>query len=221
METKKLYRERFTKTELIMKKAVWHTLVTCFFQKYIDYDDTVLDIGAGYCEFINSIKCNKKIALDTNPDIKKFAGLDVETVLDDCTTMNKIKSNSIDVIFMSNLLEHLRSIAKVELTLIQCKRVLKPNGKLLILQPNVKYAYKEYWDFFDHVTPLSHKSMIEVLARVGLEPVEIIPRFLPYSTKSRIPKATTFIQLYLKNKWLWRILGKQMFIISKKSEAGK
>src|SRR2546425_1038832 len=34
----------------------------------------------------------------------------------------------------------------------------------LVLQPNIRYAFKVYWDFFDHNLPLSHASMLEALA---------------------------------------------------------
>jgi hypothetical protein len=44
-------------------------------------DSTVLEIGAGYCEFINSIRAKRKVAFDLNRDIKKFAKDSVEVVI--------------------------------------------------------------------------------------------------------------------------------------------
>lgn len=211
-----LYRARFTQKELDNKLKVWKVLTKHFFQKYVKRTDTVLDVGAGYCEFINNIKAKKKIALDINKDTKKFANSDVEVILDDCRKMKKIKSNSIDMVFISNFLEHMYNADDVEAVLVESKRVLKKEGLLLILQPNIKYAYKEYWDYFDHVVPLSHKSTAEALLKVGFKLIEIRPKFLPYTSKASVPKWKFLIILYLKLRIAQRIMGKQMFVVAQK-----
>jgi predicted SAM-dependent methyltransferase len=86
-----------------------------------------LKIGAGYCEFITNIKAKKKIALDLNPDIKKFAGDDVEAVIASSTDMKEIQKESIDVVFVNNFFEHL-SKEDIIKTLREVYRVLKRNA---------------------------------------------------------------------------------------------
>jgi len=86
----------------------------------------------------------------------------------------------------------------------------------MILQPNIRYAYKEYWDFFDHYIPLSHKSLIEVLQMVGFRIDKVLPQFLPYTTKNKIPKNVILVKLYLKLPFIWKLIGKQMFILARK-----
>jgi hypothetical protein len=56
----------------------------------------VLEICAGYCEFINSIKAKRKLAFDLNPDCKKYAVEDVEVIINSSTNMQNIKNESID-----------------------------------------------------------------------------------------------------------------------------
>ena len=56
------------------------------------------------------------------------------------------------------------------------------------MHPNIRYLYKDYWDFFDHHIPLTDKSIAEGLEVVGFEVEMAIDRFLPFTTKSRIPK---------------------------------
>ena len=211
-----LYRARFTQKELDDKLKVWQILTKHFFQRYVKRTDTVLDVGAGYCEFINNIRAKKKIALDINKDTKKFAAPDVEVILDDCRNMGKIKSNSVDVVFISNFLEHMPNADDVEKVLIETKRILKKEGQVLILQPNIKYAYREYWDYFDHVVPLSHKSTAEALLKNDFKLVEVRPRFLPYTSKSKVPKWSFLIIIYLKLKIAQKLLGKQMFVVAQK-----
>ena len=72
MNVQKIYSERFSDQDLIHKQKIWQLLCKHFFQRYVRDSDTVLDIAAGYCEFINNIKCARKIALDINPDTTRM-----------------------------------------------------------------------------------------------------------------------------------------------------
>jgi hypothetical protein len=53
---KRLYESRFNPQERKAKLALWKVLVNNFLQNYVTVNDTVLDIGGGYCEFINQIR---------------------------------------------------------------------------------------------------------------------------------------------------------------------
>lgn len=72
-----LYRHRFPEHELAHKQAIWKVLCRRFFSRYVAAGDTVVDIGAGYCEFINNIAAAHKIAVDLNPEVKRFAAPDL------------------------------------------------------------------------------------------------------------------------------------------------
>jgi|SRR5208337_2802281 len=216
MEAKELYQTRFKEYERSQKSAVWKVLCNHFFQKYVASDAVVLDVGAGYCEFINNIQCKKKYAVDLNEDTINFAHSDVEVFNCSSTNLGFLPNNSIDVVFMSNFFEHLNSKDEIIGTLKEAYRVLKSEGHIMILQPNIKFLYKDYWDFFDHNIPLSDKSMAEVLQCTGFEINKVLPKFLPYTTKSKIPKNLFLIRFYLKFPFIWKILGKQMVIIASK-----
>lgn len=205
----KLYKNRFADTD--QRQQVWHTLVTHFFQRYIDKNDTVLDIPCGYCEFINSIRCRKKIAVDLNPDAKKYKAKDVQFIQASSTKI-PLSNNSVDIIFISNFFEHLtREDSKK--TIKECYRILKNHGRILILQPNIRFCSKDYWMFFDHITPIDDRALEEVFALYKFRLQEKILKFLPFSTKSALPKHTIFIKTYLALPFLWRIFGKQSFLV--------
>jgi ubiquinone/menaquinone biosynthesis C-methylase UbiE len=216
MDLQKIYATRFIEAELPTKNKIWKVLCTKFFSQFVPTTSTVVDIGAGYCEFINNITSHKKIAIDLNPDVKKFADPDVEVINESCMAMNSLADESVDVVFMSNFLEHLLNKQQVFDTLNEAKRILKLGGKLLILQPNIRFLPNNYWDFFDHHTPLSDRSLVEVLESLEMVIVKCYPRFLPYTTKSQLPKGAFFVKLYLHTPWIWFLFGKQAFIVAEK-----
>lgn len=212
-EIAQIYRERFSTDNLAFKRRMWEVLCERWFQRYVAVTDTVLDLGAGTCEFINAIRCGEKIAVDVNPDVAEYAR-DAKVVQAPSTDFSPVASGSVDVVFCSNLLEHLPSKRAVLQTLRECQRVLRPGGTLMILQPNIRYVPGRYWDYFDHHTPLTHLSMIEALRLSGLTPRRVIPRFLPYTVKSRLPRSTLFVRVYLRLPFLWSVFGGQMFLVA-------
>ncbi|MGV8124310.1 MAG: hypothetical protein AB2L14_31575 [Candidatus Xenobiia bacterium LiM19] len=118
------------------------------------------------------------------------------------------------MIFVSNFFEHLPK-NEIILTLKEIKRLLKKNGSLLVLQPNIRYCYRDYWMFFDHITPLDDRSLCEALEVEGFTIKECRPRFLPYTTKSRLPKSLFLVKVYLLLPILHHFFGQQAFIWAK------
>ena len=213
----KIYRRRFNEYECEQKNKIWKVLCPNFFQRFIPVDAVVLDVGAGYCEFINNILCAEKIAVDLNEDTPSFANPDVKVVSSLSTDLSFIESDSIDRVFMSNFLEHLRTKQEVLQTFEEIFRVLKVGGKVITLHPNIRYLYMDYWDYFDHHVPLTDKSIAEGLEVVGFRVEISIGRFLPFTTKSKIPKHPILVKLYLMFPFIWRFMGKQTLVIAEKT----
>ncbi|MCA9905848.1 MAG: class I SAM-dependent methyltransferase [Anaerolineae bacterium] len=211
-----IYDKRFGKEESLPRTQLWQVLCDHWFQRYITPDDTVLDLAAGRCEFINQIHCGRKIAVDLNEDVKRFAARDVETVIAWSHDMQGVTSESVDVVFVSNFFEHLPDKQAFLDTLTEIKRVLRKGGRLLILQPNIRFLHGEYWDFIDHYLPLTDRSLVEALGLVGMAPVEVKPRFLPYTTRSRLPQAAWLVRLYLMLPLAHVLLGKQAWVVARK-----
>ncbi len=67
-----IYADRFDK-DSVKREVMWKILCKNYFQKFLKKNDTVLDLAAGYCEFINNIKCKNKIAVDLNIKTKQKA----------------------------------------------------------------------------------------------------------------------------------------------------
>ncbi len=213
---KDLYARRFGPKERAQKQALWKILCQSFLQRYVSESDVVVDLGAGYCEFINNVRCGRKIAVDLNEETRQYAAQDVTVLLEPADALS-LEDATVDVAFASNLFEHLPSKEVLTAVLAEIRRVLRPGGRLLVLQPNIRYAYREYWDYFDHYLPLSHLSLSEALQLEGFRIEEVRPRFLPYTVKSRFPKFGPLVRLYLRLRPLQMLMGKQMFLVASKA----
>jgi SAM-dependent methyltransferase len=217
VKSKRIYSRRFG-DDRAYRNALWGVLCQDFFQILIPQDASLLEIGAGYCEFINHIRAAQKTALDVNPDLRQFAASDVRIVVGDLDALRKMKAASLDVVFASNLFEHLER-DKILATFRGVFRILKPDGRFIILQTNIRFSAQDYWMFFDHITPIDDRALAEALEISGFAVRRIVERFLPYTTKSRFPRSLWLVKLYLHLPLVWRLFGRQSLIVAGKDAA--
>jgi SAM-dependent methyltransferase len=209
------YARRFAGQETRRTK-VWEVLCQHFFQRWVRPEDAVLDLGAGYCEFINSFRANQKFALDLNPATALHAANNVTVLSQDVAKTWDLPPSSLDVVFTSNFLEHLENKQSLVHCLREAARLLRPGGRFIALGPNIRYAYKVYWDYFDHYLPLSDKSLVEALETNGFKAEVVIPRFLPFTMKGNTPSHPLLVRLYLMMSITWRVFGRQFLIVASK-----
>lgn len=211
-----LYQHRFSERERKARRAVWEALCETFFSRYVKPTDTVLDLGAGLCDFINAIECGEKHALDLSPELKSLANADVNAVEGDALRLAEYGFPPLDVVFASNVFEHVETKAMLGEILKNVLQALRPGGSLIITQPNLRYVGGKYWDYLDHHIPLTHVSMSEVLLVTGFELLEVRPRFLPYTSKSLLPQHPALVKLYLRFRPAQWLLGQQMFVVARR-----
>lgn len=215
-ELQNIYAHRFT-SMIRYRTAVWRVLTSAFFQKYVRIDDAVLDLGCGYGEFINHIRCGQKFGMDLNPRAPEFLAPGVQFLHQDCSTLWHLPNESLDVVFTSNFFEHLPDKQSLRNTLREAHRCLKPNGKLIAMGPNIKYLPGAYWDFWDHFLCLTELSLGEGMENNGYRVIESIPRFLPYSMVNAPQYPLAFIRAYLALPVLWPLLGKQFLVVGERA----
>ncbi|HEV3249442.1 MAG TPA: hypothetical protein VGZ71_00715, partial [Puia sp.] len=114
--------------------------------------------------------------------------------------------------------EHLDSQYQVAAFLERMFACIKPGGKIAIMGPNFKYAYRSYFDFADHTVILSELGLAEHLYGAGFEIENIYPKFLPLSFRGKIPVSRLLVKTYLSFPLAWRVLGKQFLLIGRKAK---
>jgi SAM-dependent methyltransferase len=212
-----LYATRFPEADRERKDAIWQVLCRDFFQRYVGPSDTVLDLGAGFGEFLRHIQCGRRVAVDIERLSGRLLPPGTEEVQSPSHELSRhVAAASVDVVFCSNFFEHLPDKATFLATLREIRTVLRPGGRLLALQPNIRFVGGAYWDFVDHHLPLTDRTLAEATESLGFEVVESIPRFLPYTTRSALPQAPWLVSLYLKIPLAWRLLGQQTWFVARK-----
>lgn len=214
----KEYRNRFESRSHYRDK-VWVRLVRGFFQGYLPSAGCILDLGAGWGEFIRNVEARRRIAMDLNPDTASRVGEGVEVILQDCSLKWELEDMSLDLVFTSNFFEHLQSKDALRRTLKEAHRCLKPGGRIICLGPNIRLLPGAYWDFWDHYLPLSDRSMTEGLSLCGFTVERSVAAFLPYSMSQGFAPPPQLISLYLKLPFLWRFFGKQFLVVATKGDA--
>ncbi len=209
------YRLRFARTEQY-RNNVWRILCKEYFGKLIAPGAHVLDLGSGWGEFINNIEAAKKYAMDLNPDARPRLSGDTLFLQQDCSQEWQIQSESLDVVFTSNFLEHLHDKEHVERTIAEAHRCLKNDGLIICLGPNIRYVGDAYWDFWDHLIPLTELSLSELLQMNGFSIELSIPRFLPYSMSTGRTPPLLLVKWYMRLSPLWPLFGKQFLVAGRK-----
>ncbi|MCB9651429.1 MAG: class I SAM-dependent methyltransferase [Deltaproteobacteria bacterium] len=113
---------------LASRRGVWQEVAGWIDRRFGPFDSAV-ELGAGYCDFINSLPARHKRALDINPEMAHHAGPGVEFICGDVTTKWPIAPSSADLVFASNFLEHIPVFAGATL-LREVKEALRPGGRL-------------------------------------------------------------------------------------------
>ena len=209
-----IYRHRWEQRELANVEKVWQVLAHDYFQPMIGPADHVLDIGCGFCHFLNNIAAGERVGVDANPEAANHAREGVRFVRSADLALPELPSGHFDFVFISNFLEHLDSSKDVLSLLGRVRELLSPSGRVVILQPNFRLLGHRYFDFIDHKTVLTDKNLAEALECSGFTILMKRVRFLPYTTKSRLPMHPLLVRMYLKCSAAQWLMGKQSLFVA-------
>jgi SAM-dependent methyltransferase len=195
------------------RAKVWRHL-TSYLARDVPAGASVLELGAGYCHFINEVPAARRVAVDISPDVLQWKGDDVEGHAGDAISfLRDTPPNQFDFILASNFFEHFEWPALNEMVAL-ILRVLKPGGRLAVIQPNFRLVPRRYFDDYTHRAIFTDVALNDWLRSAGFHVVRSIPRFLPFTLKSPLRGLSFLMPLYLRLPW--RPLAGQMFVLAER-----
>ena len=212
IDYERLYAYRFQGIDQSARQAAWDE-ITPVVARWLGSPARVLDPAAGLGEFINAIDAEERWVVDSVDYDQSVRDPDVKVLIGDARTV-ELPAGHFDAVFVSNLLEHLPTQDDVARLLRHLRAALRPGGRIAVMGPNFRYCSREYFDCADHTLALSHVAVAEHLHSAGYEIERVIPRFLPYSFRSRMPSAPALVRAYLRFPPAWRLLGKQFLVLA-------
>jgi 2-polyprenyl-3-methyl-5-hydroxy-6-metoxy-1,4-benzoquinol methylase len=172
----------------------------------------ILDIGAGTGDFLSVAKQNgwQTIGVEPSEKAKTIAKNKGVAFVEKIAAL---ENHSFDVITMWHVLEH---VPNLEEQITELKRLLKPNGTLIVAVPNFKSFdakhYGTFWAAYDvpiHFWHFSKTAIKMLFEKQGMKLVKVLPmKFDAFyvsllSEKYKTGKMNYFSAIYtgLKSNW--------------------
>ena len=198
------------------RSVLWSTLWDHSLSKVFAGRASLLELGAGWCDFINNARASRRVAVDMWPGVVEAAAPGVEAHVGSALELDFLEDGSFDAAFASNFVEHLTHDQFAQM-LRECDRVLVEGGLLAFVQPNFRLAYKRYFDDYTHVTMWTETSLADFLTAHGWEIERVQARYMPLSVKSRLPISRTLIRAYLASPI--KPAAGQMLVVARKKKS--
>ena len=138
----------------------------------------LLDIGAGTGDFLLTAKQNGWETIGVEPS-EKAKGIANGKGIKFSDSTQDLESHSFDVITMWHVLEH---VPNLEIQIKELKRLVKPNGTIIIAVPNFKSYdanyYGEFWAAYDvpiHFWHFSKKAIQLLFEKENIKLEKVLP----------------------------------------------
>jgi len=196
------------------RAVVWDAIAE-HLSPWVPPEAHVLEIGAGYCTWINAVRAARRVAIDIWPDVSQHAAPGVETrVMDAADGLRRLGERAFDVVLASNMLEHFTPDAAASIAR-DAFHLLPAGGRVLVVQPNFRYASSNYFDDYTHRSIFTDVSLAAMLRAQGFAIDLVVPRFLPYSMRNaRVPIRRWLVSAYLRSPW--KPMAGQMLVIARR-----
>jgi hypothetical protein len=214
MDLERLYEYRFRHIDQGRREAVWGEIAPHVWE-LMGRPQRLIDPAAGRGEFINAVPARERWAVDAVAYDEGTYSPGVKTMVSDIFDA-ELPADHFDGVFVSNFMEHLPTQEAASTFLERMRAAVRPGGRIAIMGPNFRYCRDEYFDCADHTLIFTHVAIEEHLYTAGFEPIRVVPRYLPYSFRGKLPPSRRLTRRYLSTPLAWRLLGKQFLVIGQR-----
>ena len=151
----------------------FNNLLKHYYNKGLEKNMSLLDLGGADNSFMNVAK---KYGLDST-------GIDIDEINFENDYL-PFEEKKFDIVTANSVLEHLYNPGKL---LKSVYKILKDEGFLIIITPNWKYSYKDFYNDPTHVHPYTPESLEFLLKSFKFKNIKNVP------------------WLVCKPSWLWDI----------------
>ncbi len=144
-------------------------------------DKKLLDVGCGTGDFLQTAFQNNwnVSGIEPNEQARDIANKKTNNTVFETEQLLKFEANSFDVITLWHVLEHLPNLDD---HIAVFKKLLKPNGTLLIAVPNYKSYdakhYKQFWAAYDvprHLWHFNQTSISKLVSKQSFQVEKVKP----------------------------------------------
>ena len=130
---------------------------------HIGSSSKLLDIGDGDGSFVNVCKENglDAVGLDGSKD-----GINFEN------DQLKFENETFEIITLVSVIEHINNPSNI---LKEIFRLLKKGGILIIVTPNFKYSFRNFYDDPTHLRPYTDKSISSLMELYDFKTLKVVP----------------------------------------------
>lgn len=200
----------------VRRAMVWREVVA-YLRPWLLDKRRVMEVGAGYCAFINAVQAPVRVALDISSIIVEHAAEGVQTHVVDLRSED-LQPSAYDAVLASNVFEHFTD-EEFEVVIRRIHASLAPGGILVAIQPNFRTSFREYFDDYTHKKIFTDEGLAEALIANGYKIIHREARFLPFSFKSSPSILPIALLQYMIRIYLllpWRPRAGQMLMVAQK-----
>lgn len=144
-------------------------------------EKNLLDIGCGTGDFLQTAQQKgwSVSGIEPNQDARQIANTKTNGSVFSTSELLSFENNTFDIITLWHVLEHLPNL---ENQIGIFKRLLKPNGRLIIAVPNHKSYdaeyYKQFWAAYDvprHLWHFNQDSISKLVSKESFEVIKVKP----------------------------------------------
>ena len=170
---------------------------------------TILDFGCGTGDFLNVCAKNglQVSGVEPSPKARDIANKKLNNLIFDVTEIEKFQKEQFDVITLWHVLEHLSDLNE---SITNLKKLLKPNGILVVAVPNFNsfdaHYYQYFWAAWDvprHLWHFCQFSISKFFREFNMNIIETKPMYFDAFYVSLLSeKYKTGKHHYLKAFWI-------------------